>query len=98
MPVKDLTDKERRNFDYILDGVTAETEDLERLELELNHFFAKKYAYKRTGRAKSRAPGTKPKAKKPRSKKQTANDKRIGRLMKQGFSMKEAHRINRGGY
>jgi len=38
------------------------------------------------------------KAKKPRSKKQKANDKRIGRLMKQGYSMKEAHRVNSGGY
>lgn len=100
MPVKKLTDNQ---YDRVLDSLDDMDPDdsdygyVDTIE-QLNHIFAKIYAYKRAGRAKSRAPGTKPKAKKPRSKKQTANDKRIGRLMKQGFSMKEAHRINRGGY
>ena len=47
MPVKPLTERERREFDFILmqtDGRIYE-EDLPMIENDLNHLFAKKYAY-----------------------------------------------------
>jgi len=97
MPIKELSMKQ---FDMIYETIGSYyfPEDVEELIEALNHDFAKIYGYRRPGRAKSRVRDSRPKAKKPRSKKQKANDKRIGRLMKQGYSMKEAHRVNRGGY
>jgi len=98
MPVKRLTREESNAIGDIIDDYEEEKFSWGSMMEQINEIFAKIYGYRRPGRAKSRVRDSRPKAKKPRSKKQKANDKRIGRLMKQGYSMKEAHRVNAGGY
>ena len=57
MPIKLLTKSQQAKFDRIFDGVTDEDWELERLENDLNHFFAEIYGYDRSIRRRSTRKG-----------------------------------------